>query len=102
MVPRTVDGNTIIMIVIVVMSKIFDISMVDAYFRTKTCLGDAANRQQMYYDRDTTPRHFMKGDWVIYWHKPTAMLTLSSGWTDPFVVTEKVSVVDRAFKSGTC
>ncbi len=31
---------------------------------------------------------------VIYWHKPTAMQTLSSGWTGPFVVTEKVSVVD--------
>ncbi len=69
-------------------------SMVDAYFKTKTCLGDVANRQKMYYDRDTTPHHFKKGDWVIYWHKPTAMQTLSSGWTGPFVVTGKVSVVD--------
>ncbi len=33
-------------------------SMVDAYFRTWTCLGKAANRQKMYYDRDTIPRHF--------------------------------------------
>ncbi len=64
-------------------------SMVDAYFRTRT-----ANRQKMYYDRDTTPRHFKKGDWAIYWHKPTAMQILSSGWTGPFVVTEKVSVDD--------
>ncbi len=40
------------------------------------------------------PRHFKKGDCIIYWHKPTAMQTLSSGWTGPFVVTEKVSVVD--------
>ncbi len=69
-------------------------SMIDAYFRTRTCLGEAANRQKMYYDRDTSPRHFKKGDWVIYWHKPTAIQTLSSGWTGPFVVTEKVSVVD--------
>ncbi len=68
--------------------------LVDAYFRTRKCLEDAAVRQKMYYDRDTTPRHFRKGDWVIYWHKPTAMLTLSSGWTVPFVVTEKVSVVN--------
>ncbi len=30
-------------------------SMIDAYFRTRTCLGEAANRQKMYYDRDTTP-----------------------------------------------
>ncbi len=30
-------------------------SMIDAYFRTRTCLGDAANRQKMYYNRDTTP-----------------------------------------------
>ncbi len=53
--------------------------MVDAYFRTRKCLADAATRQKMYYDRDTAPRHFKKGDWVIYWHKPTAMQTLSSG-----------------------
>ncbi len=50
--------------------------------------------QKMYHDRDTTPCDFRKGDWVIYWHKPTAMQTLSSGWTDPYVVTEKVSVID--------
>ncbi len=37
-------------------------SMVVTYFRTRTCLGDATNRQKMYYDRDTTPRHFKKGD----------------------------------------
>ncbi len=59
-----------------------------------TCFGKAANRQKMYYNRDTSPCHFKKGDWVIYWHKPTAMQTLSSGWYGPFVVTEKVSVVD--------
>ncbi len=69
-------------------------SLIDAYFRTRTCLGEAANRQKKYYDRDTTPRHFKKGDWVIYWHKPTAMQTLSSGWTGPSLVMEKVSVVD--------
>ncbi len=40
--------------------------MVDAYFRTKKCLGDAATRQKMYYDRDTAPRHFKKEHWVIY------------------------------------
>ncbi len=34
------------------------IAMVDAYFRTRTCLGDAANKQKMYYERDITPRHF--------------------------------------------
>ncbi len=68
-------------------------SLVDAYFRTRKYLGDAAVRQKMYYDRDTAPHHFKNGDWVIYWHKPTAMRTLSSGWTGPFVVTENVSVV---------
>ncbi len=68
--------------------------MVHAYFRMRKCLGDAATRQKMYYDRDTAPHHFKKGDWVIYWHKPTAMQTLSSDWTSPFVVIEKVYVVD--------
>ncbi len=68
--------------------------LVNAYFRTRKCLGDAAVRQKMYYERDTTPHHFKKGDLVIYWHKPTAMQTLSIGWTSPFVVTQKVSVVD--------
>ncbi len=68
--------------------------MIDAYFRTMTCFGEAANRQNMYYDRDATPHHFKKGDWVIYSHKPIAMQTLSSGWTGPFVVTEKDSLVD--------
>ncbi len=36
------------------------ISMVDAYFRTWKCLGDAAVRQEMYYNRDTAPHHFKK------------------------------------------
>ncbi len=31
---------------------------------------------------------------VIYWHKPTAMQTLSSGWTDAYVLIEKLSVFD--------
>ncbi len=53
--------------------------MVDANFRTRKCLGDVAARQKIYYDRDTTPHHFKKGDWVIYWHKPTDIRTLSSG-----------------------
>ncbi len=69
-------------------------NLVNIFSKARQCLGDAARRQKMYYDRDTAPRHFKKGDWVIYWHKPTAMQTLSSGWTGPFVVTEKVSVVD--------
>ncbi len=57
-------------------------------------MGEAANRQKICYDRDKTLPHFKKGDWVIYWHKPTAMQTLSSGWTCPFVVTYKVCVVN--------
>ncbi len=61
---------------------------------SRKCLGNAAVRQKMYYDSDTTLRHFKKGDWVIYWHKPTAMQTFSSGWTGPFLVAKKVSVVD--------
>ncbi len=65
--------------------------MVDAYFKARQCLGDAAISQRIYYNRDTTPHHFKKGDWVIYWHKLTVM---PSGWTGPFIVTEKVSVVD--------
>ncbi len=72
--------------------------MVNAYFRTRKCLGDACNIQKMYYDRDTAPHHFEKGDWVIYWHKPTAMQTLSSGWTGLYVVIEKVFVVDYIFQ----
>ncbi len=46
----------------------------------------------MYYDRNTAPRHFRKGDWVIYWHKLTAMQTLSSGSTGPNVIIEKVVI----------
>ncbi len=57
-------------------------------------MGDAATRQKMYYDIDTAPCHLKKRDWVIYWHKPTAMLTLSSDWTGPYVVIGKVSVID--------
>ncbi len=67
--------------------------MVYAYFRKRKCLGDAAAREKMYYDRDTAPHNFKKGDSVIYWHKPTTMQTLSSGCTNPFIVTEKVYVV---------
>ncbi len=68
--------------------------MVNAYYYYRKCLGDAATRQKMCYDRDNAPRHFKKGDWVIYWHKSTAMQTLSSGWTGRYVVIEKVSVID--------
>ncbi len=63
-------------------------SMVNAYFRTRKCLDDAATRQNMFYDRDTAPHHFKKEDWVIYWHKLTAKQTLSSGLTSPYVVSE--------------
>ncbi len=62
--------------------------LIDAYFSTRKCLGDAAVRQ------NTAPRHFKKGDWVIYWDKPTVMQTLRCGWTGPFIVVQKVSVVD--------
>ncbi len=48
----------------------------------------------MYYDRDTTPHHFKNRDWLIYWHKPTVMQTSSSDWNGPFIMDEKVSVVD--------
>ncbi len=37
-------------------------SMVNAYFRMRKCLGDAATRQKMYCDWDTAPHHFKKGD----------------------------------------
>ncbi len=57
---------------------------VNAFFKGRQCLGDATKRQKMYCDRDTAPRHFKKGDWVIYWHKPIAMQTLSSD--RPFIV----------------
>ncbi len=73
--------------------------MVDAYFRTRKCFGNAAARQKMYYDLVTAPHQ--RGDWVIYWHKPTAMQTLSSGWTGPFVMTEEVSVVDYRVQLNT-
>ncbi len=69
-------------------------NLVNAFFKARQCLGDAGRRQKIYYDRDTAPPHFKKDDWVIYWHKPTTMQTLSSGWADIFVVSEKVSVVD--------
>ncbi len=32
--------------------------MVDAYFRMRKCLGDAATRQKMYYDRGYRPSSF--------------------------------------------
>ncbi len=28
--------------------------------------GNAAISQKMYYDNDTVPHHFKKGDWVMY------------------------------------
>ncbi len=31
---------------------------VNSYFGTTQCFGSAANRQTMYYDSDTAPRHF--------------------------------------------
>ncbi len=58
-------------------------------------MGDAATRQNLYYDRDTEPHYFKKGDWVIYWYKPTAMQTLSTGWTGLYVIKENVSVINK-------
>ncbi len=62
-------------------------NMVSAY-------GIAANRQRIYHDEDTTTGFFKPGDWVLYWNKSKSLQTLSSSWTGPFVVVEKVTPVD--------
>ncbi len=57
-------------------------------------MGIAANRQRIYHDKDTATRFFKPGDWVLYWNKPKSLQTLSSGWTGPFIMVEKVTPVD--------
>ncbi len=46
-------------------------NLVNAFFKVRQFLGDAARRQKMYYDRTTAPCHFKKGDWIIYWYAQT-------------------------------
>ncbi len=68
--------------------------MVAAYVRARQTMGMAVNRQRVYHDEDTTTCFFKPGDWVLYWNKPKSLQTLSSGWTEPFIMVEKVSLVD--------
>ncbi len=67
---------------------------VSAYVRGWQAMGIAANSQRVYHDKDTATRFFKPGDWVLYWNKLKSLQTLSSGWTRPFVVVEKVTPVD--------
>ncbi len=69
-------------------------AMSECYVTARDTMQIAANRQKRYYDRDCKPRSFEVGDWVMYYHKPTALLTLNSGWTGPFVVIRKFNSVD--------
>ncbi len=68
--------------------------MVSAYVRARQTMCIAVNRQRIYHDEDTATRFFKPVDWVLYWNKPKLLQTLSSSWTGPFVVVEKVSPVD--------
>ncbi len=55
-------------------------SMVDTYLNTGQCLGEAAITQKIYYDRDTTPHHFKKGDRIIIGiNQPLCKLCLMVG-----------------------
>jgi hypothetical protein len=52
----------------------------------------AADHMQFHHDKSAhVLRDFKKGDWVLYWHKPTAQKSLSSGWTGPYLVVRKVN-----------
>ena len=68
-------------------------SIQDSYARARIISKVAAERQKRAHDVNTTIRSFKVGDWVLHWHKPTAMKTLSQGWRDPMVIKEKVSPV---------
>lgn len=68
-------------------------SIQNSYARARVVSKKAAQRQKRTHDVNTTIRSFEVGDWVLHWHKPTAMKTLSQGWRYPMVVSEKVGPV---------
>jgi len=69
-------------------------TMINAYVVARQRMGIAAQSQKVRHDEDSAPRVFKAGDWVWYYHKPTSNMTLSTGWTGPFVVVEQTSQVD--------
>ncbi len=69
-------------------------NMVLVYVRAHQTMSIAANRQRIYHDEETATRFFKPGDCFFYWNKPKSLQTLSSGWTGPFVVVEKVTPID--------
>ncbi len=72
--------------------------MVCAYVRACQTMGIAVNRQRIYHDEDTVTRFFKPGDWVLYWNKAKSLQALSSGWTGPFIMVEKVTTVDNTIQ----
>ncbi len=73
-------------------------TMSESFVTARDTMEISANRQKRYYDKDCKPRSFEIADWVMYHHKPTAMLTLSSGWVGPYVVCRKFNSVDYEIK----
>jgi hypothetical protein len=52
----------------------------------------ASEHMQFHHDKSAhVLRDFNKGDWVLYFHKPTAQKSLASGWTGPYVVVKRVN-----------
>ena len=75
-------------------------NLISAFERARQCSKESALRQKRAYDKNSAPRSFKPGDWVIYWHKAIAARTLSSGWTGPYVVVRKTSDVDYKIQIG--
>ena len=65
-------------------------SLLSNYNMAREVLETSAERQELYHNRKCkSPRKFSIGQWVWYWHKPTAAKPLKSGWLGPYLIVDK-------------
>ncbi len=91
--PRKPEYTSVIMIVIVLTLRNSEIQWLMLISKPGN-VWEMLPSGRRFIMTEIQPHVILRRDWVIYWHKTTAMQTLSSSWTGPFIVTEKVSIVD--------
>jgi hypothetical protein len=69
-------------------------SIQESYARAREMTRQSALRQKRGHDVNVRIQTFERGDWVMHWHKPTALRTLSQGWRSPLVILRRIDAVN--------
>jgi hypothetical protein len=67
-------------------------SLIKTHEVAREKLHSASLKMKFHHDKGAhVLRDFKVGDWVLYWHKPTANRSLYSGWTGPWIVVARIN-----------